>query len=92
MPNGDLLGSFSKLGQRLGWSDTRFGVLVPNAIRRVFSALKIHRSACGNGRSDARCISSKRPEGLKRFRVGAPVGSRIADREDVSLGMALHHG
>ena len=92
MPDGDHFGSFGKLGQCLWWADARFGVLVPNAIRRVFSALKIDRTAGGNGRSDARCISGKRPEGLKRFRVGAPVGSRAAGREDVTLGMAVHHG
>ena len=64
MTDGDHLGSFSKLGQRLWWADTRFGVLVPNAIRRVFSALKVDRTAGGNGRNDTRGVSSKRPEGL----------------------------
>ena len=36
--------------------------------------------------------SRQKARGLKRFRVGAPVRSRTAGREDVTLGMAVHHG
>ncbi len=92
MAYGNHLGSFCESGQALRRIDADFGILPVDAIRRSFSAGKVHGSARGYGCSYPFCIARMRPEGLKGFGVAAPIGSRTSRRENVTLWVAVNHG